>query len=399
MSPAMHDRVLNDLSHDRRIIITIISDAAGSALKLFPAIIVAMYGVFGFFLSIGAFFILPGLSEAALSCLDSHGDPIDWFNLYKLPKKISTGLQYFVLTERDNDWRLSSDSIDDPLSIPGQILRQLTRDHVVLMYNDEPPEGETDGTRGHTKGVIATDAESGFWLIHSVPKYPSGLGTAYMYPKTGTIYGQSFLCVTFNATEMDTIGLQLMMNEPHLYEINLPEKLKEVFPNLVRASNMMRITTPPFWRVEELKSRNGSIFRSFAKSAKFQKELYTDWVAPTLGATLMVESWLHGPGRLESNCSLQFGVFNLRDIIIHLNGNTTSFRTLDDHSKWAVSLGEQDWICVGDINRSEHQKVRGGGTLCRWDKKVATAYRNAILDYYPCPDISQNSSENYSENY
>lgn len=349
------------------------------------------------FLIFLAFFTSVKFSEAALSCRDAQGNPIDWFNLYKLPKKISTGLQYLVLTEKDNDWALSEDSIDDPKSIPGRTVSQLTNQHLVLMYNDEPPEGETDATRGHTKGVIGTDGESGFWLIHSVPKYPEKLSLAYTYPKTGTIYGQSFLCVTFNASEMDTIGLQLQMNEPHFYEINLPESLKDKFPNLVRASDMKRISEPPFWRLEELQSQQGNTFRSFAKSAKFKKELYMDWVAPVLGATFMVESWLHGPGRLESNCSTQFGVFNLKDLVVHMEGKLTTFRTLDDHSKWAVSLGVKDWICVGDINRAEHQKVRGGGTLCRWDKKVATAYRNTIVDYDPCTIETSDEEEQEEE--
>ncbi|GAB0097628.1 deoxyribonuclease II [Sergentomyia squamirostris] len=324
-------------------------------------------------------------SEGNLSCLDHEGNPIDWYNLYKLPKKISTGLEYLSLTEDDSDWRLSDKTISDPLSIPGRTLSQLNDQHLVLMYNDEPPESETDATRGHTKGVIATDSETGFWLIHSVPKYPEKLGSSYSYPKTGTIYGQSFLCVTFNATEMDRVGLQLQMNEPHFYENNIPPGLKEKFPSLVKAADMKKIISPPFWRLDEIKSRGGIAFRSFAKSAEFRKELYADWVAPTLEVFLMVESWLHGPGHLNSSCSTQYGVYNLKDLKVRLNGKLTNFRTLDDHSKWAVAQDTKNWICVGDINRAEHQKVRGGGTLCRWDKKVATAFRNIIVDFDPCP--------------
>lgn len=32
--------------------------------------------------------------------------------------------------------------------------------------------------------------------------------------------------------------------------------------------------------------------------------------------------------------------------------NRFDFPTTDDHSKWAVSDEESEWICVGDINRA-----------------------------------------------
>ncbi|XP_059610701.1 plancitoxin-1 [Phlebotomus argentipes] len=357
-----------------------------------------MYRVLGVVFAFFVFCALLEAGQAALSCRNDQGEPIDWYNLYKLPKKISTGVHFLALTENDNDWRLSEEPIDDPQSIPGRTLSQLTDQHLVLMYNDEPPEGATDGTRGHTKGVVATDGETGFWLIHSVPKFPSKLGLDYTFPKTGTIYGQSFLCVTFNSTEMDTIGLQLHMNEPHFYEINIPEALKGSFPNLVKASDMKMVSDPPYWRLEQIKSKEGNAFSSFAKSAKFKKELYMDWVAPVLGSSLVVESWLHGPGRLETNCSIPFPILNLRDVMVHVQKQRTNFRSLDDHSKWAVALeNNKDWICVGDINRAEHQMVRGGGTLCRWDKKVATAYRSTILDVEPCPEESSEEDEYLDE--
>lgn len=65
-------------------------------------------------------------------------------------------------------------------------------------------------TLGHTKGVAMGDNLSGFWLVHSVPHYPpEASSNVYSYPKTGVIYGQSFLCITLLPKDLNTIGINL----------------------------------------------------------------------------------------------------------------------------------------------------------------------------------------------
>lgn len=64
-----------------------------------------------------------------------------------------------------------------------------------------------------------------------------------------------------------------------------------------------KIKEPPYWNEASIRSSGGTEFKSFAKSRKFHKELYEDWVAPVLDTSLYVESWLRGPGALQSNCS------------------------------------------------------------------------------------------------
>lgn len=60
--------------------------------------------------------------------------------------------------------------------------------------------------------------------------------------------------------------------------------------------------------------------------------------------------------------------------------------TSDDHSKWAVSESPGNWTCVGDINRAEHQKHRGGGTLCMFNAIVAQTYQLLVHEFEPCPE-------------
>ena len=77
-----------------------------------------------------------------------------------------------------------------------------------------------------TKGVIAFNETNGFWLVHSVPKYPPALeeNDSYDYPHTGQMYGQSFLCISLHTkSSAEQIGTQMLYNHPYIYSINVPK--------------------------------------------------------------------------------------------------------------------------------------------------------------------------------
>lgn len=87
--------------------------------------------------------------------------------------------------------------------------------------------GPTDETKGHTKGVLIANDTSGMWLIHSVPKFPpTPEEGSYGYPKSGMVYGQSFLCISLTGDQLGKVGRQLQYNEPHFYFGYIPEYLK-----------------------------------------------------------------------------------------------------------------------------------------------------------------------------
>ena len=190
-------------------------------------------------LSFCLFFV--GVSSVAdrLGCRDEDGKLIDWFYLYKLPKNYETGdvqhsssgMNYLYITPTTDSWALSERLVNETSSIPGWTLSLIYKnqsdDNLVMMYNDEPTNGNTDGTRGHTKGVVVANDISGFWLIHSVPKFPPSIEEGrYDFPLTGAHYGQSFLCISFTGDQMGKVGNQLRYNEPHFYSSHIPQYLK-----------------------------------------------------------------------------------------------------------------------------------------------------------------------------
>ncbi|XP_037808431.1 plancitoxin-1 [Lucilia sericata] len=350
------------------------------------------------------FLTLNASDEIKVSCKNEEGENVDWFYLYKLPAHYSTdktvdydktGLRYMYLTNASYEqWNLSSNRINETSSMVALTLEPLVANPLVLLlaYNDEFPNGQVIFDGGHTKGVIATDGNTGIWLIHSVPKFPSL--PKYEYPSTGAHYGQSFLCVTFNASEMEKIGEQLLFNEPNIYYERVPVTLSEKFPHLEQAIRKEWISMEPFNNILDLKSLQGINFKSFAKTSKYNKELYEDFVAPTLDTNLLVETWRNGKGNFNSNCSLNDNVYNIQ--AIEFNKHNIQFNTTQDHSKWAVSQSvglkfwrwrlpsTSNWICVGDINRQQHQLQRGGGVLCQQQKKLAKLYKKLVQRYESC---------------
>lgn len=187
-----------------------------------------------------------------IGCRDESGELVDWFYLYKLPSRHEGeelngvgGLRYLYVTSLSfSDWTMSERFVNETNSMPGKTLSMIYErnpDNLVMIYNDEPTKGETDGTRGHTKGVVVANDISGFWLVHSVPKFPPALDEgSYGFPQSGTIYGQSFLCISFTGDQMDKVGKQLKFNEPHFYSSFVPEYLKTWVESLKLFRNLKR---------------------------------------------------------------------------------------------------------------------------------------------------------------
>lgn len=182
---------------------------------------------------------------------------------------------------------------------------KLQVNRLVIAYNDEPPNKKGNPRKGHTKGLVVADERAGFWLVHSVPLFPNITQDPndYNYPGTGHMYGQSFLCLSLAANQINIVGKQLLYNEPDLYETNLPNALADVYSNFAQLIKGETISEAPFWNQETLTTRGSVTFDAFAKTGKFEKDLYEDWVAPTLNVDLYVETWIHGPGVLPSNCT------------------------------------------------------------------------------------------------
>src|SRR5579862_6537556 len=165
-----------------------------------------------------------------VTALDESNKKVDWFFIYKVPQLSAganndktTGYEYVyydssidqqptvgnrnivkspnVLNSDEGALNHTLDSVfNNPDSTTGWIL-----------YNDEKPgdiPGKDDGALGHTKGVLAFDAatKTGYWLLHSWPKYTEPNPKEDPTPK----YGQTYLCLSLDLATLEKIASQMM---------------------------------------------------------------------------------------------------------------------------------------------------------------------------------------------
>lgn len=345
-----------------------------------------------------------------VTCYDDLGKPVDWFYLYKLPhyKSRFEGLKYLLMKKGSEGWADGEVLVNNSAGALGQTVGQLytgSDDQGFLLYNDQPPSPMPGlGTiknvgrgGGHTKGVVIFGQKQGLWLVHSTPHFPPPKKAGrFAYPSTGVVNGQNFLCVTYPMDLFQTIGEQLQINQPHIFDCHIPKSLAATVPSLVqlcRASqgggvnvSLQHDATKIVNRSVELTSQGGTKFINFAKGALFANDLYHSWVAPSLQSDLLVQFWQRSTGVLSSNCSLTWKVLNIQSLA---PGQKFTFNSTDDHSKWAVSTTAAQgaagaWVCVGDINRNQAEEKRGGGTVCLQDATIWKAYRTAALKCISC---------------
>lgn len=340
-----------------------------------------------------------------ISCYNDRGDAVDWFYMYKLPVRrgkhfSGEGEKYLLLEKGSEGWTDGKGSVNESTGALGRTVGQLyshnkSTELAYILYNDQKPvtksadglAGVGGSRRGHTKGVVLLDKNRGFWLVHSTPHFPPVQKEGrFSYPSSGMVKGQNFICVTYPLERFQAIGEQLQINQPTVYDCDVPASFASLVPALAAVCGKYSPSVSN--RSVTLTSAGGTDFISFAKGASFDDDLYHSWVAPTLQSDLLVQFWKLSTGVLPSNCSGDWKVKNVNYI---QPGQSFAFKNSKDHSKWAVSPGPAGssgsgggWVCVGDINRNMAEEKRGGGTVCQRDPVVWKAYRTAALKWDEC---------------
>src|SRR6202050_4672661 len=173
-----------------------------------------------------------------VTALDEAGKKVDWFFIHKYPQPSAgantdqtTGYEYvYYDSSIDQQPTVSNRNIrKSPYAVNSdQGALNKTLDSVFnnpnsstgwILYNDEKPgdvPGKDDGALGHSKGVLAFDTaiKTGYWLLHSWPKFAEPQAKADPTPK----YGQTYLCLSLTFDTLEQIAaLMIDHQQPQTY--------------------------------------------------------------------------------------------------------------------------------------------------------------------------------------
>lgn len=322
-----------------------------------------------------------------LSAMDEGGKPVDWWFAYKVAGKSTSksgtkvkGTEYVYFdanTPADGKLALSTHHVDHDGALPNTLSQLYAEEGVStqhlgwFFYNDENPiDGSVNGSRGHTKGVLAFDlgTDTGFWLIQSTPKFPPK--GSYSFPSTGMPNAQTLLCVTLHdAGVAQSIARQMFAaQQPNVYLASkIPVDLEnqpndprvQVMQNQVMSGNSAVSGAVPFL------SKAGMKFTSIAKNKFWGLDFYNDLVGPTLHDDLDVETWEHGTTPPSLDSDKIHTVVDMTGIDLNPLGIDLSWPEPDDHAKLAISARSElvHFVCIGDINFTVAMRKRSGGTV------------------------------------
>jgi deoxyribonuclease II len=253
-------------------------------------------------------------THAQFQCIGPDGSNVDWYIALKYPiisdnvnPIVQTGMAYSYMDSTGGSLTLAQNSLNDSSNPLARTLQQMY-DHAgddgvgYFNYNDECPSGKVSSSRGHTKGVIQFGQSTGYWLIHSTPKWPPLAADGYVFPHGEIRYGQSYLCVSYSTDTFNDIATQLEFTWPQMCETNFNPGTFSSLPNMADVVKGNHVLYEPYTSIKVLTSLGGNTFTSLAKDSRWDSELYENMTAHYLQDDLQTETWQNGVGKMESMC-------------------------------------------------------------------------------------------------
>jgi len=325
------------------------------------------------------------VSEGAaksLSCKSESGDNVDFAYSFKYPG----GWKYAYMDAKTPLTKSSKMLTDSKSSIANTVMQMHAAGVSHVIFNDQPPEDEARSSSApyaHSKGLLLFTKTGGVWLTHSLPKFPSTTETTAesLYKGAADSFGQSFLCITVKAAEIDKIASLLAVTRPTIYA-------KEFADGSDAYAALKAITEKPAkWdkatkeKTVSITSKGGQKFDVYGKSGTWGigKDLYHDDLALTVGP-LFMEGWRRGAGVWGPDCEPS----EVLDIL-SVSYPGQDWNTGSDHSKWAITEElAGSTFCVGDLNRADGQDKRGGATVCIDNDEIHKEMLNVIHTHDKC---------------
>lgn len=171
----------------------------------------------------------------------------------------------------------------------------------------------------------------------------------------------------------------MLINEPYIYDQKISTEHSMRYPNLTRLANGEKDKSQPS-KIDVLVSKGGIKFLDFAKSRYCECDLYDSIIARYLKSDMKALTW--GRPYMPSKCkpAIAFDVLNILELSWDQG---LTYDSTKEHSKWAYT-NNGAIFCVGDINRMESQRKRGGGATCTNNPGLAASFKRITKTVENC---------------
>lgn len=323
------------------------------------------------------------------TCKDPNGKEVDWYAVFLLPQssdpKNELVYGYFGEKSTDIEYFIYDDANFPPNRVTELAMSDKNDFNFFFWNDDKTCKDDTEAqpapqTKAHSKGELIMDKNSGVYLLHSLPRFPSRKkdGTIFKeLPSNAGIYGQSFLCITTsNETSNKIVQILNYINISNNLSVSKDrvnkdnEWIKKLIMNVYSSTYPKSLTAS----IESLKGTN---FTFFSKSHRHNYVPYDDTLRQAYNTSFFVRTWSR-PSLSPSVCDKN-KIINIYEV----DFQGRSFGKHQEHSKWAVSR-TKNICCFGDVNHVASQAKRGGSIVCFENKKLAEILRNTIVEKDVC---------------
>ena len=319
------------------------------------------------------------------SCLDPSGKKVDWFTIFMIPKSSSqlNEIHFGYLDSKSKKMKyiLFKKGNFPPIEMSTSIDQVKSKNVNYFFWNDDIGVNSKNNKKAHSKGSLVYDKNGGYFLSHSLPRFPSVVDNKIsdVFPTNAGIFAQSWLCISVTKKEALNIVSQLNIINPQIF-INVEEDQVDSPANPIITKLINNKGDPKLPSLDKitLLSKENVPFEIFSKSKNYN-DLPWDIIIPeTYKDHFYSETWTK-PQRLPSVCDKKYKVYN----VLSLKFGEFEFHYDNEHSKWGVAK-KKNIVCFGDLNRTKSQRSRGGFVTCFENFILSETIREAIIEYEKC---------------
>ena len=317
-------------------------------------------------------------------CRNPSGKEVDWYAIFFMPASASTdgSINYGYFDQTLSS--LSFYKYDVNTFPPTRLTKYVTgggSGYNYFFWNDDKTvkDGGSDSassTKAHAKGTLVYDSNSGAFLLHSLPRFPTRTAANEVLtelPSNGGSYGQTFLCISVTKSTAETLAQLLNCINVSINKSVTSDNVNSS-PNawITKLISGKMDSTCSIAHTTKIRSKGGVEFTFFGKNYKNKIIPYDTTLRTIYKDHFFVRTWSR-PALAPS----LYGDYNLINVLDVKFGQYT-YGVNKEHSKWAIAKNKSI-VCFSDLNHTESQKDRGGHIVCFENTKLHSIMKNAIV--------------------